>query len=47
MAAEVLFGSDYPAISLRKEADKIEALQLTEEEKDMIFYKNAERLLGL
>ena len=46
-ADKVLFGSDYPAVSLRKEAGKIEALRLTEEEKEMIFCKNAEKLLEL
>ncbi len=46
-ADKVLFGTDYPAVSLRAEADRIEALDLTEEEKDMIFYKNAEKLLEL
>ena len=44
---KVLFGTDYPAVSLTAEADRIEALALTEEEKDMIFYKNAENLLEL
>ena len=46
-ADKVLFGTDYPAVSLRAEADRIESLDLTEEEKDMIFYKNAEKLLEL
>lgn len=46
-ADKVLFGSDYPAVSLTAEAERIEALDLTEDEKDMIFYKNAENLLEL
>lgn len=46
-ADKVLFGSDYPAISLKREAEKIEALSLTKEEKEMIFYTNAKNLLGL
>jgi len=46
-ADKVLFGTDYPAVSLAAEAQRIEVLDLTEEEKDMIFYKNAEKLLEL
>lgn len=46
-ADKVLFGTDYPAISLKKEAEKIDSLQLTEEDKEKIFYKNAAMLLGL
>ena len=46
-ADKVLFGSDYPAISLKREAEKIEALALTEEEKEKIFYTNAKKLLEL
>ena len=46
-ADKVLFGSDYPAVSLVDEAQRIEALELTDEEKDMIFYKNAATLLEL
>jgi predicted TIM-barrel fold metal-dependent hydrolase len=46
-ADKVLFGSDYPAVSLKAEAERIEALQLTEEEKEMIFYTNAAKLLEL
>ena len=46
-ADRVLFGTDYPAVSLKAEAERIEALALTEEEKDKIFYKNAAALLEL
>lgn len=46
-ADRVLFGTDYPIVSLREEAARIEALALTEEEKDKIFYKNAAALLEL
>lgn len=46
-ADRVLFGSDYPAVSLKAEAERIEALELTEDEKDKIFYKNAAALLEL
>ncbi|MBQ8808047.1 MAG: amidohydrolase [Clostridia bacterium] len=46
-ADKVLFGTDYPAVSLAAEAEKIEALNLSEEEKEKIFYKNAATLLEL
>ena len=46
-ADKVLFGTDYPAVSLTAEAERVEALDLTEEEKEMIFYKNAATLLEL
>ena len=46
-ADKVLFGTDYPAVSLVAEAERVEALDLTEEEKEMIFYKNAATLLEL
>ena len=46
-ADKVLFGTDYPAVSLTAEAERIEALKLTEEEKEKIFYKNAAKLLEL
>lgn len=44
---KVLFGTDYPAVSLIWEAERIEKLALTEEEKEKIFYTNAARLLEL
>ena len=46
-ADKVLFGTDYPAVSLVAEAKRIEELALTDEEKDKIFYKNAAVLLEL
>lgn len=46
-ADKVLFGTDYPAVSLKWEVERIDALNLTEEEKDAIFSGNAEKLLGL
>ena len=46
-ADKVLFGTDYPAVSLKWEVERIEALSLTEEEKEAIFFGNAEKLLGL
>lgn len=43
---KVLFGSDYPAVSLKEEAERIEKLRLTKKEKEAIFWENAEKLLG-
>lgn len=46
-ADKVLFGSDCPWDEPANEIAMIEGLPLTDEEKEMIFHKNAERLLGL
>lgn len=46
-ADKVLFGTDYPAVSLKSEAERIENLALTEEEKEKIFHLNAEKLLDI
>lgn len=46
-ADKVLFGTDYPAFSTVGEAEKLLKLDLSEEEKEMIMHKNAEKLLGL
>ena len=46
-ADKVLFGTDYPAVHLGEEAEKFLSLALTDEEKEKIMYKNAERLLSL
>ena len=43
----VLFGSDYPMWNPGEEKRRLEALALTQEEKQAIFYDNAARLLGL
>ena len=40
----VLFATDYPMWSLEEEMQRFDALALTEEERECIFYKNAERL---
>lgn len=42
----VLFGSDSPWSDLRESAAFIENLPLSEEEKDRIFYRNADKLLS-
>ena len=46
-AEQILFGSDCPWENPRRTADAVDALPLTEEEKHLIFHKNAERLLAL
>lgn len=43
----VLLGSDYPQASLKANADALDRLALTEEEKAKIRYGNAQRLFGL
>jgi len=46
-ADRVLFGSDLPWDNPFNEIEMIEHTGLSNEEKEMIFYKNAEKLLGL
>ena len=46
-ADKILFGTDYPLSDYEIEFERFKALDLTEEEKENIFYKNAYRLLGL
>jgi predicted TIM-barrel fold metal-dependent hydrolase len=46
-AHKVLFGSDSPWDNAGEQADIIERLDLSSEEKELIFYKNAQRLLKL
>jgi predicted TIM-barrel fold metal-dependent hydrolase len=43
----VLLGSDFPQFSLERNADALERLDLTEEEKEKIRYGNAARLFSL
>ncbi|MGQ9572952.1 MAG: amidohydrolase family protein [Dehalococcoidia bacterium] len=43
----VLFGSDWPWFHPIKDAQRIDALPLTADEKRLIFYENAQRALGL
>ncbi|MDR1755333.1 MAG: amidohydrolase family protein [Eubacterium sp.] len=43
----VLFGTDYPMWGADKEIEYINNLPLSEQEREKIFYKNAERLLDL
>ena len=44
---KVLFGSDFPVFCTDTYYDMIEKLPFSEDEKEGIYYKNAERLLGL
>ncbi|MDR0947549.1 MAG: amidohydrolase family protein [Ruminococcus sp.] len=46
-AEQVLFGSDYPMWNAADELRIINQMPLTENERELILYKNAERLLGL
>ena len=43
----VLFGSDWPWFHPIKDAQRIDGLPLSAEEKRLIFYENAQRVLGL
>ena len=43
----VLFGTDFPMWTPKEEVERIENLALTQEEKECIFHRNAERLLKL
>ncbi len=44
---KVLFATDFPMWNIAEELKRLEACKLTEEEKEKIFYKNAERLFNL
>jgi len=44
---KILFGTDYPLSDYEIESERFKTLDLTEEEKENIFYKNAYRLLKL
>ena len=46
-AERVVFGTDSPWRDHKQTVDGIRALPLTEEEKELIFHKNAERLLSI
>ena len=43
----MLFGSDCPWDEPANEIAMIERMPLTNEEKELIFYKNSEKLLGI
>ncbi|MEG1243211.1 MAG: amidohydrolase family protein [Oscillospiraceae bacterium] len=46
-ADKILFGSDMPWSSTKNEMSFIKSLELSDEEKELIFYKNAARLLKI
>ena len=46
-AEKFLFGTDYPITNPLMYVKAVEFEDITEEAKDMIFYKNAQRILGL
>lgn len=46
-ADKILFGSDSPWTKANEEIEILNSLPLTNEEKDLILYKNAKRLLGI
>ena len=46
-ADKVLFASDYPMTRAARAIKEVLLMELTAEENEMIFYRNAEKLLGL
>ena len=46
-AEKFLFGTDYPITNPHMYVQAVEFEHITEEAKDMIFYQNAERILGI
>ena len=46
-AERILFGTDFPMWNLKEELDNMEKLQLTNEEYELIFHKNAEKILKI
>ena len=46
-ADKILFGSDSPWTNASDEIKAINSMQLTQEEKDLILYKNAKRILNI
>ncbi len=46
-ADRILFGTDFPMWTARKELDNIRSMGLTDEELEKIFYRNAADILGL
>lgn len=45
-ADKVLFGTDFPMWTAKEELERFNAIPLTDEERELILYKNAIRLLG-
>ena len=46
-AERVLYGTDFPMWPMEKEIRDFFALELTEEERELILHRNAERLFGI
>lgn len=46
-AERILFGTDFPMWDAKEELDKFMTMNLTEEEKELILYKNAEKILKI
>ena len=46
-AERVLFGTDFPMWNLKDELENMEKMELTNEEYEYIFHKNAYRILGI
>ncbi len=46
-ADKVLFGSDFPMWTADEELERFNKIPLTDEERELILHKNAEKLLGL
>jgi uncharacterized protein len=46
-ADKVLFGTDYPMWSHEEELERFYSLGLTDEERELILWKNAAKLLGI
>ena len=46
-AHRVLFGSDFPMWKAKKELEIINNMDLTDDEKELIFHKNAEKILKI
>ena len=44
---KILFGTDYPFCDARKEIEAVSKLPLSDENKELIFWKNAKELFGL
>ena len=43
---KIIFGSDYPYDNVDAMTDFVKALDITDEERELLFFKNAEKLLG-
>ena len=46
-AEKVLYGTDYPMWDISEEIDRFSRLDLTDEEKQLILYKNAQKLFDI